>query len=59
MRVVIFTGVGNRITAENRDEATILCHAGLLQWLLSFHFLNVNSENKVSVSLVLGSMDRQ
>jgi hypothetical protein len=38
---VVFTGVGNRITAENRDEATILCHAGLLQWLLSFHFLNV------------------
>jgi hypothetical protein len=38
VRVVVFTGVGNRITAENRDEATILCHAGLLQWLLSFHF---------------------
>jgi len=43
---VIFTGVGNRITAENRDEATILCHAGLLQWLLSFHFLNVNLEKQ-------------
>jgi hypothetical protein len=46
VRVVIFTGVGNCITAENRDEATILCHAGLLQWLLSFHFLNVNLEKQ-------------